>query len=68
MIKNQETQSKIIFAAFSSVFWDPYRDMNNRTGDMKTRKPFGNRSDYVQITFKLLSIAFNLRKNYVIFT
>ena len=65
MIKNQETQSKIIFAAFSSVFWDPYRDMNNRTGDMKTRKPFGNRSDYVQITFNCVQLAQKLRNFYV---
>ena len=65
MIKNQEAQSKIIFAAFSSVFWDPYRDMNNRTGDMKTRKPFGNHSDYVQITFNCVQLAQKLRNFYV---
>ena len=32
---------------------------------VKKRKPFGMRSDYVQITFKLRSEAFKLRKNYV---
>ena len=39
-------------------------DVKNRSVDMKTRKPFGLRSNYVQITFKLRSITFKLRKNY----
>ena len=44
------------------------RDVNNHAVDVNTRKPFGLRSDYVQITFKLRSITFKLRKYYVIIT
>ena len=40
-------------------------DVNIRSVDVKTRKPFGLRSNYVQITFNYVQITFNLRKNYV---
>ena len=57
----------------------PYGTVQNRSGPLKTvmstlfpiqdrspkSKPFGLRSKYVQITFKLRSITFKLRKNYV---
>ena len=43
----------------------PYMDVNIRSVDVKTRKPFGLRSNYVQITFNYVQITFNLRKNYV---
>ena len=33
--------------------------------DVNPRKPFGLRSDYVQITFKGVQITFDLRKYYV---
>ena len=36
--------------------------VNNRDMDVNNRKPFGLRSDYVQITFKGVQIAFDLRK------
>ena len=57
----------------------PYGTVQNRSGPLKTvmctlfpiqdrspkSKPFGLRSKYVQITFKLRSITLKLRKNYV---
>ena len=39
-------------------------DVNIRSMDVNTRKPFGLRSDYVQITFEGVQIAFDLRKYY----
>jgi hypothetical protein len=40
-------------------------DVNYHCGDVNPREAFGLRSDCVQIAFKLRSIAFKLRKNYV---
>ena len=40
-------------------------DVKNHCGDVNTCKPFGLRSDYVQITFNCVQIAFDLCKNYV---
>ena len=40
-------------------------DVNTRDMDVNTRKPFGLRSNYVQITFDYVRITFRLRKNYV---
>ena len=39
-------------------------NVNIRCRDVNYRTPFGLRSDYVQITFEIRSIAFDLRKNY----
>ena len=50
---------------FFRIFGNPYMDVNNHAGDVNKRKAFGLRSNYVQITFKLRSITFKLRKNYV---
>ena len=44
---------------------DPYLDVNNRSVDVKNRKAFGLRSNYVQITFDYVRLAQILRKNYV---
>ena len=41
---------------------DSHMAVNNRDMDVNNRKPFGLRSDYVQITFKGVQIAFDLRK------
>ena len=43
----------------------PHRDVNTRAMDVNPRKPFGLRSDYVQITVKGIQITFDLRKYYV---
>ena len=51
----------LFYHKFAVSIWS----VKNRSVDMKTRKPFGLRSDYVQITFKRRSITFDLRKNYV---
>ena len=40
-------------------------DVNIHAMDVNTRKPFGLRSDYVQITFDYVQITFDLCKNYV---
>ena len=42
-------------------------DVKNRSRDVNIRKPFGLRSNYVQITFNYVQFAQKLRKNYVIF-
>ena len=36
-----------------------------RAGDVKNRKPTGLRTNYAQITYKLRTITYKLRKNYV---
>ena len=41
------------------------RDVNNHAVDVNTRKPFGLRSDYVQIAFNYVQIAVSLCKYYV---
>ena len=56
---------KIGLSDYFGIFGNPYMDVNNRSGDVNNRKAFGLRSNYVQITFKLRSITFELRKNYV---
>jgi hypothetical protein len=40
-------------------------EVKNHSVDVKTRKPFGLRSNYVQITFNYVQVALKLRKNYV---
>ena len=40
---------------------DPYLDVNNRSVDVKNRKAFGLRSNYVQITFDYVRLAQKLR-------
>ena len=40
-------------------------DVKNRSRDVNIRKPFGLRSNYVQITFNYVQVALKLRKNYV---
>ena len=43
----------------------PDKDMNIRSMDMKTRKPFGLRSNYVQLRSDYVQLVQKLRKNYV---
>ena len=42
-------------------------EVKNHSVDVKTRKPFGLRSNYVQITFNYVQVAQILRNNYVKF-
>ena len=48
-----------------TIFHNFFLDVKNRCMDMKSRKPFGLRSDYVQIAFNYVQITFDLCKNYV---
>ena len=56
---------KISLVNFWGIKNNPYMDVNLHDLDVNIQKAFGLRSDYVHITFKLRSIAFNLRKYYV---
>lgn len=58
---NRNKIAKNLLAVF---FGDQIMDVNIRSMDVNTRKPFGLRSDYVQITFEGVQIAFDLRKYY----
>ena len=59
-----QTLQKIMIMCFYTKITHQYMDVNNRSRDVNTRKPFGLRSDYVQITFRLRSITFDLCKYY----